>query len=101
MYLIPVPDLPSIFSVFIKIPRGSRYEVKVTVDTTIELLLKSLQTYLKNEKHNYKLVYGNKDTQNADTLKKLKIGSFSYVNIYEIHFCFVKEKKKFMTKLLY
>jgi hypothetical protein len=73
MYLIPVPNLPPVFSIQVKSPKGSIYKANVTTDTTVELLLKYLNAYLKNERYNYKLAYREKDVQNIDTLKKLYI----------------------------
>ena len=81
MHLIPVPNLPPVFSVRLKSPLGgSMYKANVTLDTTIELLLKSTKEYLKKEKkYNYKLMYNEQDVEYTDTLKKLGITVSVYV----------------------
>ncbi len=72
MHLIPVPNLPQVFSIHVKFPLGSTYKAKVTWDTTVELLLKSIKEYLKEgKKYDYKLTYNEQDLQFTDTLKKL------------------------------
>ena len=77
MHLIPVPNLPQVFSIHVKFPLGrfplgSTYKAKVTWDTTVELLLKSIKEYLKEKKkYDYKLTYNEQDLQFTDTLKNL------------------------------
>nr|CAG8639707.1 8806_t:CDS:2 [Entrophospora candida] len=82
MYLISVPDLPSVFNVFVQTPLGSTYKAHVTLDTTSELLLKSLKALLKYDKYNYNLIYEQQQQgiqyNDTDSFKKLGVreGSF-------------------------
>ena len=84
MYLISVPNLPPVFSVHIEAPSlYFLYKANVTVDTTIELLLKCFKTYIKDEIHDYSLNYCGKVLQNTDTLKNLGIK----VGVYMKYLC--------------
>ncbi|CAJ0646592.1 9546_t:CDS:2 [Entrophospora sp. SA101] len=88
MRLIPVPDLPPVFSIRVKYPQGSTYKAHVTSDTTIELLLKSAKEYLEEEQKNYdyKLVNSKQAMQYTDTLKKLELKEGDLVEMKLIPF---------------
>ncbi|CAG8661768.1 8266_t:CDS:2, partial [Ambispora gerdemannii] len=65
---------PPIFPIRVKFLTGSIYKANVTVHTTGELLLKSLQVCVEKENYcKYHLTYNDKEIQSADTLEKLGI----------------------------
>ncbi|EXX70621.1 hypothetical protein RirG_086030 [Rhizophagus irregularis DAOM 197198w] len=71
MYLISVPNLPPVFSVHIEASSlYFLYKANVTVDTTIELLLKCFQAHVKDV-FDYKFNCAGQDLQSTDTLKNL------------------------------
>lgn len=80
MYLISVPNLPPVFSVYIEdLSLYYSYKANVTMDTTIELLLKCFKAHVKDA-FDYKFTNCNgQDLQSSDTLKNLgfKVGVYT------------------------
>jgi hypothetical protein len=79
MYLISVPNLPPVFSIRIEAAAlNYYYKANVTMDTTVELLLKCFKAHVKDV-FDYKLLnYNEQDLQSTDTLKNLglKVGIY-------------------------
>ncbi|GES86097.1 polyubiquitin 4 [Rhizophagus clarus] len=79
MYLISVPNLPPVFSILVANTNSSYlYRANVTMDTTIELLLKCFKAHV-NDGFDYKLRL-NERFQSTDTLEDagLKENDFIY-----------------------
>ncbi|PKC14648.1 hypothetical protein RhiirA5_409183 [Rhizophagus irregularis] len=86
MYLISVPNLPPVFSVHIEASSlYFLYKANVTVDTTIELLLKCFQAHVKDV-FDYKFNCAGQDLQSTDTLKNLGLKEGDYIQAVRIPF---------------
>jgi hypothetical protein len=79
MYLISVPNLPPVFTIRIEASDFYYYyKANVTMDTTVELLLKCFKAHVKDV-FDYKLLnYNEQDLHNTDTLENLglKVGVY-------------------------
>ncbi|CAI2166461.1 1520_t:CDS:2 [Funneliformis geosporum] len=64
---------PPIFPIRIKVLTNSIYKANVTAHTTGELLLESLQSYVKNKNHKYFLTYNDKNIHSKEKLKELGV----------------------------
>ncbi|CAG8475819.1 hypothetical protein GLOIN_2v1763442 [Rhizophagus irregularis DAOM 181602=DAOM 197198] len=82
MYLISVPNLPPVFSVHIEASSlYFLYKANVTVDTTIELLLKCFQAHVKDV-FDYKFNCAGQDLQSTDTLKNLGLKNGKVIELH-------------------
>jgi hypothetical protein len=80
MYLISVPNLPPVFSVHIEASSlYFLYKANVTVDTTIEILLKCFQAHVEDV-FDYKFNCAGQDLQSTDTLKNLGLKVEYFIN---------------------
>ncbi|CAB4403976.1 unnamed protein product [Rhizophagus irregularis] len=102
MYLISMPNPPPIFSIRIieELSLHRSYKANVTMDTTVELLLKCFKAHIKDELHDYKLLYNGQDLQNIDTLKNLGLKERDYIRAVQIPFkLYVKTQDRKIIEL--
>ncbi|CAB5348598.1 unnamed protein product [Rhizophagus irregularis] len=102
MYLISMPNPPPIFSIRIieELNLYRSYKANVTMDTTVELLLKCFKAHIKDELHDYKLLYNGQDLQNTDTLKNLGLKERDYIRAVQIPFkLYVKTQDRKIIEL--
>ncbi|GBB84242.1 hypothetical protein RclHR1_10870003 [Rhizophagus clarus] len=86
MYLISVPNLPPVFSVHIEAyDLYYMYKANVTMDTTVELLLKCFKAHVKDV-FDYKLMigYDRQDLQSTDIFKNLGLKEGDYIQAIRI-----------------